>query len=254
MTPDLDVIWHDLECGSYDLDLAAWRELAEAARGPVLDVGAGTGRVTLDLARRGHEVVALDAEAPLLSALRERAGGLLVDTVHADARKLDVERRFPLIIVPMQTLQLLGGSAGRTAFLTRARAHLAPDGIVAMAIADALEGAAVGEYSEPPRPEMREIDGIVYSSRAVAITDEGDRCAIFRIRETVDEVGAHTSRGERRTAGRAGPGDARGRGPRGGPARPSARQRARERRVHRLDGGDARCLSGRCASARSTPT
>jgi len=193
MTPDLEVIWHDLECGSYDLDLAGWRELAEAARGPVLDVGAGTGRVTLDLARRGHEVVALDADASLLAALRERAGGLLVDTVHADARELDVEQRFPLIIVPMQTLQLLGGSAGRTAFLTRARAHLTEDGIVAMAIADALEGAAVGEYSEPPRPEMREIDGIVYSSRAVAITDEGDRCAIFRIRETVDEVGAHTS-------------------------------------------------------------
>ena len=193
MTPDLDVIWHDLECGSYDLDLAGWRELAEAARGPVLDVGAGTGRVTLDLARRGHEVVALDADASLLAALRERAGGLLVDTIHADARELDLEQRFPLIIVPMQTLQLLGGSVGRTAFLTRARAHLTDDGIVAMAIADALEGAAVGEYSEPPRPEMREIDGIVYSSRAVAITDEGERCAIFRIRETVDHVGAHTS-------------------------------------------------------------
>ena len=193
MTPDLEVIWHDLECGSYDLDLAGWRELAEAARGPVLDVGAGTGRVTLDLARRGHEVVALDADASLLAALRERAGGLLVDTIHADARTLDLEQRFPLIIVPMQTLQLLGGSAGRTAFLTRARAHLTDDGIVAMAIADALEGAAVGEYSEPPRPEMREIDGIVYSSRAVAITDEGERCAIFRIRETVDHVGAHTS-------------------------------------------------------------
>ena len=193
MTLDLEVIWHDLECGSYDLDLAGWRELAEAARGPVLDVGAGTGRVTLDLARRGHEVVALDADASLLAALRERAGGLLVDTIHADARELDLEQRFPLIIVPMQTLQLLGGSAGRTAFLTRARAHLTDDGIVAMAIADALEGAAVGEYSEPPRPEMREIDGIVYSSRAVAITDEGERCAIFRIRETVDHVGAHTS-------------------------------------------------------------
>jgi SAM-dependent methyltransferase len=193
VTQDVDVIWHDLECGSYDLDLGTWRELAEAARGPVLDVGAGTGRVTLDLARRGHDVVALDAEAPLLTALRERAGGLLVETVHADARELEVDRRFPLIIVPMQTLQLLGGSAGRTAFLTRARAHLTDDGLVAMAIADALEGAAIGEYSEPPRPEMREIEGIVYSSRAVAITDEGDRCAIFRVRETVDEVGAHTS-------------------------------------------------------------
>lgn len=194
MTTDLEVIWHDLECGSYDLDFPTWRALAEGAGGPVLDVGAGTGRVTLDLARRGHEVVALDADAALLAALRERAGGLLVDTVHADAREFGVPgRRFPLIIVPMQTVQLLGGSAGRTAFLTRARDHLTPDGVVALAIADALEGAAVGEFSEPPRPEMREIGQMVYSSRAVAITDEGDRCAIYRIRETVDAAGAHTS-------------------------------------------------------------
>ena len=55
-----DVLWHDIECGSYDLDLPLWRELADREGSPVLDVGAGTGRVALDLARRGHEVVALD--------------------------------------------------------------------------------------------------------------------------------------------------------------------------------------------------
>ena len=48
-----DVLWHDLECGGYDLDLPLWRELADREGSPVLDVGAGTGRVALDLARRG---------------------------------------------------------------------------------------------------------------------------------------------------------------------------------------------------------
>src|SRR5690606_9884788 len=56
------VIWHDVECGAYDTDLPLWRTLSKGLDGPVLDVGAGTGRVTLDLARRGREVIALDAE------------------------------------------------------------------------------------------------------------------------------------------------------------------------------------------------
>ncbi len=192
MSAHRDVIWHDLECSSYDADLPLWRELAQHARGAVLDVGAGTGRITLDLARRGHEVVAIDSEEPLLAALRARAGGLQVQTIRADARDFDAGRRFPLIIVPMQTTQLLDGSAGRASFLRRAHRHLDRGGLLALAIADPLEGV-VDELAEPPRPEMREIDGVVYSSRAIAITDEGDGSTIHRVRETVDAIGTHTA-------------------------------------------------------------
>ena len=63
------VAWHDVECGGYRADLPLWRELARAEAGPVLDVGAGTGRVALDLARAGHSVTALDREPELLDAL-----------------------------------------------------------------------------------------------------------------------------------------------------------------------------------------
>src|SRR3954468_22686691 len=122
----LDVLWHDLECGGYDLDLPLWCELASAIAGPVLDVGPGTGRVSLHLARRGIPVVALDADASLLAALERRAAGLPVQTVVSDARQFTLRRRFALVLVPMQTLQLLGGAAGRAAFLRCARAHLEP--------------------------------------------------------------------------------------------------------------------------------
>ena len=109
------VVWHDVECGGYAADLPLWRELAAAEGGPVLDVGAGTGRVALDLARAGHAVVALDREPELLAALRERAGGLGVRTVAADAAGFALGAAFPLIIVPMQTIQLLPGAAARAA-------------------------------------------------------------------------------------------------------------------------------------------
>jgi SAM-dependent methyltransferase len=195
------VVWHDVECGSYAEDLPLWRALAaDPARpdGAVLDVGAGTGRVALELARHGHDVVAVDRDERLLAALRERAGagGLTVRTVCADARALALEgQQFGLIVVPMQTIQLLGGAEARAAFLRAARAHLAPGGLLACAIADALE--AFDElHDEPPLPDLGEVAGVLYASRPVALRDEGTRVAIERIRETVDGDGARTADGD----------------------------------------------------------
>jgi SAM-dependent methyltransferase len=187
-----EVIWHDIECGGYDLDLPLWRELATREGSPILDVGAGTGRVALDLARRGHEVVALDLSAELLDALRERAAGLAVTTIAADARDFSIDRRFPLIVVPMQTLQLLGGAGGRARFLHRAREHLAPGGLLAIALADALE-CFDEEHDQPPPPDLREVAGVVYASRPVAVRDLGDRAAIDRVRQIVALDGTLTT-------------------------------------------------------------
>src|SRR3954447_25042930 len=106
---NLDALWHNLECGAYGDDLPLWRALVAEAGGPVLDVGAGTGRVTLDLAARGVDVVALDVDGALLEALEHRAAGLSVETVVADAREFTLSRTCSVVLVPMQTLQLLGG-------------------------------------------------------------------------------------------------------------------------------------------------
>jgi SAM-dependent methyltransferase len=187
-----DVLWHDLECGGYDLDLPLWRELADREGSPVLDVGAGTGRVALDLARRGHEVVAVDRDPVLLDALADRGAGLAVSVVAADARAFDLGRRFPLVIVPMQTLQLLGGAEGRARSLARVREHLTPGGLLAVALADALE-CFDEEYDQPPRPDLREVGGVVYASRPVRVRDLGDRAAIDRVRQIVAIDGTLTT-------------------------------------------------------------
>ncbi|MDX6659066.1 MAG: hypothetical protein QOH62_3859, partial [Solirubrobacteraceae bacterium] len=158
MTSRPDVIWHDLECGGYAEDLGLWRELA--GDGPVLDVGCGTGRVALDLAARGIPVVGLDSDSTLLGTLRDRGAGLPVETVCADARDFALQRRFAVVLAPMQTVQLLGGANGRAAFLRCAREHLEPGGLLAIALADALEGFDE-DTATPPLPDMREQDGFV---------------------------------------------------------------------------------------------
>lgn len=191
-----EVVWHDLECGGYDADLPLWRELAAAEGGPVLDLGAGTGRVALDLARAGFAVVAVDLEQEFLDALRARAGELPIETVLADARTFALPgRRFPLILAPMQTVQLLGGNDGRGAFLRSVAAHLAPGGLLAASLADAMEGFDA-EHTEPPLPDIVERDGWVYVSQPVAVRPGPAGITIERIRQTVSPVGRRTAEGD----------------------------------------------------------
>jgi len=165
------VVWHDLDCGSYQADLPLWRELAGGCAGPILEVGAGTGRLALDLARAGHRVTALDIDGELLGALDERAVDGSVQTVCADARSFDLGRRdFALCIAAMQTIQLLGGSRGRAAFLRRARAHLRPCGLLACAIVTAPEAFDSADGAGEPSPESVRIEGVLYMSRATRVS------------------------------------------------------------------------------------
>lgn len=185
----MNVIWHDVECGAYAEDLPLWRSLADEHGDPVLDVGAGTGRVALDLARHGHRVTALDTEPELIAELERRAAGLDVTGVVADARDFELSERFALCIVPMQTIQLLGGPVGRTAFLRRAARALSPEGVLAVAIAPMLDLFEVVDGGPAPLPDIREIDGVVYASQPTAVRADPEGFVLERRRERITVSG-----------------------------------------------------------------
>lgn len=179
-------IWHDVECGSYRADLALWEELASATGGPVLELGCGTGRVVLHLARRGLTTVGLDSDAELIDSLRERGAGLPLATLVADAREFVLDEPVGLAIAPTQMLQLLPGAADRLACLRCVDAALRPGGCFAVSI---LEGMPEPDGAPPPLPDVREVDGWVYSSLAVEAAVGPGEIVIHRLRQTVSPDG-----------------------------------------------------------------
>ncbi len=185
-----DVVWHDVECGSYDADMPLWFDLADDAPEGVLDVGAGTGRTALRLAQAGHNVTALDLEPDLLAVLEQRAAklGVHVTTLAADAADFTLPEPVGLIAVPMQTIQLL---ENRDAFFACARRALAPGGRVAIAIATDLDPY---DGSPPlPVPDFADHEGSTYISQPMAIRVDEDFVEIERIRQIVDAQGERTS-------------------------------------------------------------
>jgi hypothetical protein len=117
--------------------------------------------------------------------------------VLGDARDLSgVVDGFGAILAPMQLMHLLGGSDGRRAVLDGAAQRLVAGGVLAVSLlaGDAIVLAA-GDAS-PLLPDVREIDGWVYSSQPleVATTDEG--IEIRRLRQTVSPAGDLTDEPE----------------------------------------------------------
>jgi SAM-dependent methyltransferase len=187
------VIWHDVENGGYDADLQVWQALATQVGGPILDLGAGTGRVALDLAAAGHDVTALDSDAVLLDelTLRARERGLEVVCLQADARSLGSIGSFSLVIAPMQFLQIMGGAATRAKLLAGVAGCLTPGGTFAAAIAD-LDEAVAAEDAPPPVPDVGQSGDWIYSSLPLDVRPQDGGVAVEWLRQIVSPAGTLT--------------------------------------------------------------
>jgi SAM-dependent methyltransferase len=141
-----------------DFDIPYWIETAKAARGPVLELACGTGRILLAALKAGAEIEGLDASPAMIQRLEDkaRAAGLSVRAETADMRDFDMGRLYNRIICGFNGFAHCGTISEQVACLRSSLRHLEPGGALVLhmtypgpAYWSEPEGKAVFEHEAP---------------------------------------------------------------------------------------------------------
>lgn len=123
-----DPVLYDLENPDFEPEGSFYLSIARELCGPILELGCGTGRMTIPLAQNGLELTGLDAVPVMLRRAQQKAGGLPIDWVEADVRSFRLGRQFRMIFECGSVFMHMLTRSDQQAFLARVRAHLAPGG------------------------------------------------------------------------------------------------------------------------------
>jgi len=151
---------YDLLYGNLSEDIPFYVRQAKKTGGPVLELGCGTGRVTIPLAEEGFEVWGIDLCESMLGRARAKAEskGLRIRWVRGDFREFHLGREFRLVLIPWNTISLLPELHDLEAFFHCVREHLAGEGRFVVdffnprldfLIRDPHERRPLGEYDDP---------------------------------------------------------------------------------------------------------
>jgi SAM-dependent methyltransferase len=115
-------------------DVEWYRKRAEESGGPVLELGAGTGRITLPVAQSGVRIYALDSDQGMLDALTRKIAAQpktvqeRIVIVNEDMRRFRLTERFALIMAPFRSFLHNLTEEDQLACLRSVREHLRPGG------------------------------------------------------------------------------------------------------------------------------
>lgn len=132
--PDFGTLYDAIPLYTARTDVAFYVEEARATKGPTLELGCGSGRVLLPIARAGTDIVGLDGSHEMLARCTAKLGAEPANvrqraTLHfGDVRDFDLGRTFPLAIAPFRVVQQLPTIDEQLQFLAAVRRHLEPNG------------------------------------------------------------------------------------------------------------------------------
>lgn len=134
----LDAELYDIVYADYDDDIQFYVEEAQAADGPCLELGCGTGRILIPAAQAGATVVGVDTAQPMLAQARRKIAALPADvreriTLHrGDMRSVKLDQQFALVTVPFRAFLHLLTADDQIAALHNIRTLLRPGGRLAL--------------------------------------------------------------------------------------------------------------------------
>jgi SAM-dependent methyltransferase len=140
---------YDLEY-PHDYDVPFWLALAKREGGPVVEWGAGTGRVATPLAGAGFGVTAVELSERMVEEGRKK--GDKVEWIHGDMRSVKLGQRYKLAVCAFNSFLCLLSADDALASLRNAREHLEPGGLLGIEVS-AFSPEELAE--EPGGPELR---------------------------------------------------------------------------------------------------
>ncbi len=117
-------------------DVDFWTDVASRVGGSVLELGCGTGRVGLEIARNGHDVCGIDPSDAMLDCYRRKLAAepdavqRRVQLHLGDMRTLQLKRQFALALIPFRPFQHMLTLEDQLAALATARRHLVTGGML----------------------------------------------------------------------------------------------------------------------------
>lgn len=128
--------YYDWTSEGLDYDVAYYTNLALECGGPVLELGCGTGRVSLAIAREGIDVVGLDQSGQMLRQAQAKAEAMgLTDRlkwIKGDMTHFQLDRKFPLVIIPYRSFLHITNESEQLSALKYIYHHLTDDGLFAL--------------------------------------------------------------------------------------------------------------------------
>ncbi len=140
---------YDLEY-VHDHDVPFWLALAGRENGPVVEWGAGTGRIAVPLATAGHDITAVDLSEAMVERGRKKEED--IRWAVGDMRTAQLDRRYGLAVCGFNSFLCLLTPEDVLAFLRNAREHLEPGGLLGLEVS-AFSAEELAE--EPGGPSLR---------------------------------------------------------------------------------------------------
>ena len=134
--------YYDAENTDKDDDVPLYLELAEEHGGPIMDIGCGTGRVMIPLARAGHEVHGIDNEPAMLArgiAVKDANPNFNLHFHEGDVLNHEFDTQFKLMLVPYNGLMHFHDQESQLKVLQNLRKWTRDDGLLVLDLPNAGE-------------------------------------------------------------------------------------------------------------------